>query len=159
VFGDGVAKLGGTLEVLLIDGFVPKVGDTFGFLFAAGGYEGSFDAYHLPALSGGKKWSINPGNSTVFLEVHAGFSADFDGDGDVDAADLAKWQGDHGANGNSDADLDGDSDGADFLAWQRQLRQSLASATSSHVPEPGTACLLFVTTLVGWQAVAMRRCR
>ena len=44
---------------------------------------------------------------------------DFDGDGDVDGADLAQWEGDYGVNGESDADSDGDSDGQDFLEWQR----------------------------------------
>jgi hypothetical protein len=51
----------------------------------------------------------------------AALTADFDGSGAVDAADLARWQGDFGINGDSDADGDGDSDGADFLAWQRDL--------------------------------------
>ncbi len=63
---------------------------------------------------------------------------DFDADGDVDAADLLKWQGDFGENGSSDADNDGDSDGADFLAWQRQLGAAppVVSANAS-VPRAG----------------------
>ena len=36
---------------------------------------------------------------------------DFDDDGDVDADDLAQWEGDFGLNGDADADFDGDSDG------------------------------------------------
>ncbi|HEX6961519.1 MAG TPA: lamin tail domain-containing protein [Lacipirellula sp.] len=52
--------------------------------------------------------------------------ADFEGDGDVDIADLGQWKLGFGvstgathAQGNADAD--GDVDGADFLAWQRSL--------------------------------------
>jgi len=68
-------------------------------------------------------------------------TADFDGDGNVDAADLAQWQGDFGINGDSDANNDGDSDGADFLAWQRNLGASSLSASAA-VPEP--SCLLLL---------------
>jgi|GEM_PF-1088099 len=69
-------------------------------------------------------------------------ASDFDSDGDVDAADLAQWQGDFGINGFSDADLDGDSDGADFLAWQREFTGPGALAGAATVPEPGTIMLL-----------------
>lgn len=69
-------------------------------------------------------------------------TADFDGDGDVDADDLAQWQSDLGANGNSDADSDGDSDGADFLAWQRQFAGVAETAGTVSVPEPSMLALL-----------------
>ncbi len=68
-------------------------------------------------------------------------TADFDADGDVDAADLAQWQGDFGINGDSDADNDGDTDGADFLAWQRNFGATSLSASTA-VPEP--SCLLLL---------------
>lgn len=68
---------------------------------------------------------------------------DFDGDGNVDATDLAQWQGDYGLNGDSDADNDNDSDGADFLAWQRNFGTS-ALAASSAVPEPTSFALLIL---------------
>ena len=67
---------------------------------------------------------------------------DFDGDGEVDAADLAEWRGDFGVNGGSDSDGDGDSDGADFLFWQRQLGNGQrAVAVNTAVPEPGAGPL------------------
>jgi hypothetical protein len=52
--------------------------------------------------------------------------ADFDGDGSVDADDLAAWASNFGLAGGAshddgDADLDGDVDGADFLIWQREI--------------------------------------
>lgn len=69
--------------------------------------------------------------------------ADFDGDGDVDSEDLARWEGDFGANGNSDADGDLDSDGADFLVWQQQFSNGVPPiAASQTVPESSTVVLL-----------------
>jgi uncharacterized protein YjbI with pentapeptide repeats len=82
---------------------------------------------------------------------------DFNNDGEVDAADLLKWQGDFGENGSSDADNDNDSDGADFLAWQRQLGGgSPTASTAQHVPEPIGASLAVATLLV---AISSGRCR
>lgn len=71
--------------------------------------------------------------------------ADFNEDGNVDALDLAQWEGDYGLNDQSDADGDGDSDGDDLLFWQRQNGQStLLTAASQAVPEPATALLLLL---------------
>jgi hypothetical protein len=73
---------------------------------------------------------------------------DFDGDGDVDADDLAQWQNDFGINGGSDVNLDGNSNGADFLAWQRQLGNGVRAVRAVRavhaVPEPTTAVGLIV---------------
>ncbi len=76
-------------------------------------------------------------------------TADFDTDGDVDAADLARWQGDFGINDDSDADGDGDSDGADFLAWQRNFGASALSASTT-IPEPTSLLLLILGLPLFW---------
>jgi hypothetical protein len=82
-------------------------------------------------------------------------AGDFDGDGDIDAADLARWQGDFGANADSDMDYDGDTDGSDFLSWQRQLGEGgvAASPVNQVVPEPAAA------VLAGWSAFCVAACR
>ncbi len=60
------------------------------------------------------------GAQTARLTLTMPTAADFDGDQDVDATDLARWQLSLGSSGWGDADGDYDSDGADFLTWQRQ---------------------------------------
>ncbi|MGI9428391.1 MAG: glycoside hydrolase family 25 protein [Bythopirellula sp.] len=76
--------------------------------------------------------------------------ADFNGDGNVNMQDLAKWQGDFSQNGGSDADADNDSDGADFLAWQFHLTAPADPlAAGQAVPEPPVALLLIAATLLG----------
>ena len=72
-------------------------------------------------------------------------AADFNQDGNVDALDLAEWQGDFGIDADSDADFDGDTDGRDFLIWQRQYGLStlpLVTGSTVTVPEPASVLLL-----------------
>lgn len=84
---------------------------------------------------------------------------DFDGDGNVDAADFAVWQANFpkdaaGTLGSGDADGDGDVDGADFVVWQTHL-SAASSAGVAAVPEPAAAELLFA----GGMAILMVRWR
>lgn len=77
---------------------------------------------------------------------------DFDGDGNVDADDLARWVTGYTTSGsgraNGDADADGDVDGNDFLVWQRSVGNAGFTAipptegSSTGVPEPAGALLL-----------------
>jgi hypothetical protein len=85
-------------------------------------------------------------DANQYLTIHT--PGDFNGDGQVDAGDLAQWQGDFAESGLSDADYDGDADGHDFLFWQRQLGNgvrppSQVAAATASVPEP-TAAILFL---------------
>ncbi|TWU29944.1 hypothetical protein [Bythopirellula polymerisocia] len=112
-------------------------------------------------------WRTNLASNMRFVVTgqETAFTADFEGDGDVDGADRAIWQGAYGMNNLGDADGDGDSDGADFLAWQRQFTGSGAAMgsqlphlretpVSTVLPEPG-AFTLFATFAI---AFAARRC-
>ena len=66
---------------------------------------------------------------------------DFNGDGVVDASDLARWKSNFGSASagfsQGDADGDGDVDGSDFLVWQRGL-SAAASSVAMHAPEAAT---------------------
>ncbi|MBA3484296.1 MAG: PEP-CTERM sorting domain-containing protein [Pirellulales bacterium] len=99
------------------------------------------------------------GVNNVMLQVGTGNSlpGDFDGNGMVDAADLASWRAGFGKVGGAshsqgDADADLDVDGADFLVWQRQLG-SFAAGESSSIPEPTTGFML----LLGMAAISFPR--
>ena len=80
-------------------------------------------------------------------------SADFDEDGNVDAADLSNWSSNYGLNGpasHTDGDANGDLlvSGIDFLAWQRQLGSGLSlSSTIATVPEPSLTTSVVGTTI------------
>jgi len=82
--------------------------------------------------------------------------ADFNEDGNVDALDLAQWQGDYGLNDDSDANGDGMSDGTDFLVWQQQHGQSSLVVASQAVPEPSGLCLLALG-VCHWIGLSRRR--
>ncbi len=73
---------------------------------------------------------------------------DYDGDGDVDSADLARWSTWYGINANGDADGDGDTDGTDFLIWQQNHTGSLPLSATTSVPEPTTLALLVGSMLL-----------
>ncbi len=147
------ASLAGSLAVSLAAGYTPEVGDEFPLITTGGGLSGTFASASLPSLGGGLAWELDYEATSLMLSVVPGLTADFDGDGDVDSADLAKWRTGFGKAtgaivGDGDADADGDVDGADFLAWQRELGSSVAMASSgpagSSVPEPHAAVLLML---------------
>lgn len=159
VIPSGSARLAGALQVELLADFMPDVNNFFAIVTApVGGISGHFatTAEYLPPLTGGKRWSIHyPAASehetSVVLRVLAPFEADFDEDGDVDGADLARWKtgcglGSGAFHSQGDATADGCVDGADFLVWQRQLgSHAYAAAAANAVPEPpavGLACIV-----------------
>ncbi|MBA6152496.1 T9SS type A sorting domain-containing protein [Gelidibacter maritimus] len=51
-----IATLGGTLNVTLINGFEPAIGDVFTVLYQGDGIVGSFATVNLPTLSADKEW-------------------------------------------------------------------------------------------------------
>jgi T5SS/PEP-CTERM-associated repeat protein len=147
----GSATLAGTLDVKLASGYSPTLGDSFRLLTASAGLSGTFAAATLPSLAAGLAWDVDYTSTALTLSVVAGGgpSADFDGDGDVDSADLARWKAGFGRTQgaepiNGDADGDFDVDGADFLAWQRQHTGSAAAPAAAAVPEPTAAALLML---------------
>lgn len=75
--------------------------------------------------------------------LSATFEADFDGDGDVDGADLADWDSSYGIDSGADANGDNRSDGLDFMVWQRQAGSGVSLVPAIRaVPEPSSAILL-----------------
>lgn len=152
------ANLDGALLLALAPGFVPDQNDEFTILDAgmiAGSFSNAGNGQRLRLPSGGS-FLVHYGAASAFdpaqvvlTDFQEAAAADFDKDGDVDAADVAQWQEDFGLNGDSDADGDGDSDGADFLIWQRQLGTGVNELPASHlVPEPDCTVLLAVLLIL-----------
>ena len=134
------------LEVSLINGFTPSIGQSFDIL-NWGSLTGQFSSLTLPALAGAA-WDTSQLYVNGTLKVVAPtVSGDFDGNGFVDSNDLNGWKSGFGqstgaAKVQGDADVDGDVDGSDFLAWQRGLGQPAATATTAGVPEPSVLSLI-----------------
>jgi hypothetical protein len=94
---------------------------------------------------------------TAVAEINASFVAgDFNEDGLVNAADLAKWKGAFAQTADADADGDGASDGEDFLTWQRHVGLVASPAAALGVPEPGAAMLFVAAGLLMYAASGRR---
>jgi hypothetical protein len=133
--------LGGTLNITLINGFVPQFGQTFDILNWTT-LSGTFANVVLPSLTSGWTWATTQLYTTGIIGVMSSQPGDFDGDGDVDGADFVAWQTNFpkasGATpGQGDADGDGDVDGADFVVWQTNFPFTPGPGASP-VPEPAT---------------------
>ena len=150
----GITMLSGTLEVSLLDGFVPNLGDSFGFLIALGGYTGSFADLILPDLSEhGLDWRINPNGSTFFLDViEAALQGDLDGDGFVGINDLnlvlSNWNqsvppGDPLADPSGDGFVGIDDLNAVLGNWNA----GTPPVADSNIPEPATLSLTLLGTV------------
>jgi T5SS/PEP-CTERM-associated repeat protein len=153
----GEATLGGTLQVLLIDGFTASAGQSFDLLDWSS-VNSTFDSLQLPTLPSGLSWNISRLYTTGVLSV--AIPGDFDSDGDLDGADFVAWQtnfprGSGATLSQGDSDGDGDVDGADFVAWQTHFPFAPASGVAT-VPEPTAAMLLF-SAAVRLAIVAFRR--
>jgi len=162
VLVSGDLALSGSLIVQPWNDFELAPNQQFVIADVAGNLVGQFDGLAEGALVGnftGRDlfitYAAGDGND-VALFTAPSFTADFDGDGDVDGDDLAnRWTPSLGVDDGADADGDGDSDGFDFLAWQRQFGSGQQAAA---VPEPQPSVLWATLTLLG-PAAACRRSR
>ncbi|TWT47611.1 hypothetical protein [Botrimarina hoheduenensis] len=137
----GFATLEGALDVTLLDGFVPQLGDSFALLFASGAFDASFAAINLPDLSAsGLAWELNPGGSTLFLEAVPALNGDFNLDGTVDAADYTVWRDGLGTMFTP----------GEYDVWSANFGAT-APASSISVPEPTAGFLLIIAVTAGQQ--------
>jgi hypothetical protein len=87
----GLLSLDGTLEVSLISGFSPTLGDSFDIL-DWGTLDGEFSELHLPTLAG-LSWNTSQLYTTGVLSLAAAsLPGDYSQNGTVDAADYTVWR-------------------------------------------------------------------
>ena len=81
---------------------------------------------------------------------------DYNGNGEVDAADYTVWADNFGSTTLLDADGNGDGmvDAADYTIWADNFGTGAAQAQGLVIPEPGTLGLLGVGL---WGLVSRRR--
>ena len=89
VTNSGSVMLGGLLDLSILSGFDPSIGQTFSlFEGSIGSITGAFSAVNAPIFNG-HALNLVYGTNQVTLVV--GDAGDFNGDGIVDAADYVVW--------------------------------------------------------------------
>ncbi len=138
ILGDGVAELGGTLEVILTGGFQPLLGQSFTFLTASGSVEGEFEELSLPEMGGGLFLEVEYAPNSVSLSVQ-GLLGDYNYDGAVDAADYTVWRDGLGTTFTP----------SEYDVWASNFGAT-SPADSATVPEPSVGLLLVAAIYAGW---------
>ena len=158
----GTASLDGTLEVALLNGFVPSLGAAFEIL-AATAVDHSFVSALFPDLGPTLAWDLLYDVDRVTLAVVPALAGDYNGNGVVDAAAYTVWRDTFGRSGaglaadgtGADGRPDGVVDELDYDFWKAHFGESAGNgaAANAAVPEPGTLVLLAAAVV----ALAMRR--
>jgi hypothetical protein len=144
----GDLTLGGTLQVVLIGGFAPGVGDTFDILDWGALAGATFDAIELSGLVGRKAWDTSALYSDGEISVIGMLDGDTDFDWDVDSVDLANLTAVFGEAGDwhTDFNEDGRTDLTDFALMRANFGAGVGSSPSADpgtaTPEPATLILL-----------------
>ena len=147
---------GGPMNVVLINGFEPRPGDTFDVL-NFGSTSGAFSAVNLPVLSGsGRTWDGTQLLVDGSLSI-TGILGDMDGDGSLTTADVPLFvqalvnRAVYDANGffvnadfTGDVDQSGTFDLGDLSTFGALSFSATASASASSIPEPGSASLVIM---------------
>jgi T5SS/PEP-CTERM-associated repeat protein len=157
----GTATLGGLLEVALLNGFVPELGDSFAIMSATGLLNLQLADSMLAPLPTGLGWELNHVGNALFLDVvAAGLPGDYNGDGTVNAADYTVWRDTLGqigaglaADGTGPAGTsDGIVDQLDYDLWKSRFGETAGSSSLGRaltsVPEP-SSFLLFICFAMG----------
>jgi autotransporter-associated beta strand protein len=151
----GAAVLAGTVQLELVDDFMPSPGSVFELLTAADGLSGNFDDVLLPELDSSLHWSILDDDDAFLLQVAANvivLPGDFNLDGIVDAADYTVWRNGLGTLYTTD----------DYNVWKSNFGTVAGngSAGAAHVevavPEPFSSLSIVVGLLtalsIRWRA-------
>ena len=141
----GEAILDGTLQISLIEPFVPDHGDSFQVL-TSGTLMGRFEDITGAFLDSAK--TLAPVYDETDLTLVAALPGDNTLDGSVDTADLALVRNVFGSEGDwtdGDSTLDGQIDAADLAIVRNRFGSSVPSAST---PEPTALGILSLSCLV-----------
>lgn len=149
----GNMQLDGDLEVTLLGGFTPTVGQVFQLL-AWGTLQDEFTHVGLPTLPAALVWDDSDLYGTGEIRVAPLVPGDFNGDGSVDTADYTVWRDSLGGmNLAADGNRDGAIDQLDYNVWRTHFGQGTGSgvgaSANAAVPEPATLVLL-TFAVAGW---------
>jgi Tol biopolymer transport system component len=145
----GALVLNGTLEVTLIDGFMPQAGDSFDILDWTT-LAGSFASLDLPLLGSGLSWNTSQIYTSGILAITRAVAVegDFNLDGAVDAADYVVWRKRNGS--PQEYDIWRTNFGRTAGAGSGSADHAAGSASSpshSSVPEPFSYSLALVAMI------------
>lgn len=151
----GIASLGGTLALSLIDGYVPTSGDPAFTILSASSVGGTFDTVLQPAgMPTGLFFDVVYNAANVQLMVIDQLLGDYNQNGIVDAADYTEWRDTLGnavtAFTGADGDGDGMIDNDDYVVWKDNFGAMAASGATGSVsadapvPEPQAYQLLLL---------------
>jgi autotransporter-associated beta strand protein len=136
---NGNVALGGALNLSLLDGFSPAVGQSFAlFEGAIGSITGAFSSVNSPVFGG---HILNVAYSTNQVVLQVGLAGDFNNNGTVDAADYTVWRKGLGTTYTQN----------DFNVWRANFGQTAGigalGGANATVPEPTTLAMLVVSAV------------
>ena len=139
---------GGTLNVSLIDGFMPAAGNSFDILDFTS-LTGGFTSLVLQGGAGSWNTSQLLTTGTITFTGSATVAGDYNGNGIVDAADYTVWRNTLRPSVTPGTGADGTGDGvinqADYNFWKSRFGATSGSgAGNTAVPEPTALTLLGV---------------
>jgi T5SS/PEP-CTERM-associated repeat protein len=149
------SQIDGSLEVALLAGFSPSVGDSFEVMHFNGGIFGTFAQTTLPTLGSNLSWMVNYAGNAVVLSVTSILAGDYNHNGIVDAADYTMWRDTFGqtvvAGTGADSDGDGIIGQTDYDFWVLHFGETVGSlpgaGAGAAVPEPATILLALIATI------------
>ncbi len=150
---DGEAMLGGVLDVFLLDGFTPTLGDNWQII-TAGGISGMFSS-----VTAG--YSVQRQGDNLLLYFGAApppaLAGDYNDDHVVDAADYTVWRNNFGSTTILPNDPSPGVDMDDYVTWKDNFGMTTVtvSPSNSAVPEP-TSLLLVSLAALGFSCTRMR---